>query len=318
VTDHDQESPPVVLGTCAADEGELYSALVLAESVRAFAGSMSQSPIRIYAPERLELEDSAIIAQLADLDADLRWSTAPAEALWLFNAPKVFAAAQAEEDAAAVGRDTILVWMGEDTVVLNEPREFLLPPSAACGYRPVMHNIIGSLFDQPPGPFWQRLYDRMGIPPAALFPMTTPADRQKIRAYFNAGLVVVKPARGVLRSWARHFCALYEDPAIVEDVRADVLKKVFLHQMALVGAILGNVPPSELVELSARYNYPIFFKEMFGAVEAFDSLTDVVTLRYDDFFRNPAPDWHKKLKGPADRIAWLKARLGRSDRRGTS
>ena len=81
--------------------------------------------------------------------------------------------------------------------------------------------------------------------------------------------------------------------------------------MALVGAILGRLQRCEMVELSARYNYPMFFKEMFGALEAFDSLAEVATMRYDVYFRNPAPDRHVRLKGPPDRIAWLKALLGK-------
>jgi hypothetical protein len=239
----------------------------------------------------------------------VRTHDTPAEVLSFPYAHKVFAAAAAE--AEADGHTTILIWMDEDTVILHEPNEFALAAGVSLGYRPVMHNIIGSLYHEPPDGFWAYLYERMSIPKDALFPMVTPADRQTIRAYFNAGLLVVRPERDILRAWADGFRMLCRDPHLVAWTEKDHTKRIFLHQMALVGAVLKRLRREEMTELSARYNYPLFFKEMFGAREKFDSLADVVTLRYDVYFQNPAPDWHTKVKGPADRIAWLRERLGR-------
>ena len=55
----------------------------------------------------------------------------------------------------------------------------------------------------------------------------------------------------------------------------------------------------------------MFFKAMFGAEKEYDDLTGVVTLRYDYYFQNPAPDWAEQLKGSAEKIAWLKQKLGK-------
>ena len=139
--------------------------------------------------------------------------------------------------------------------------------------------------------------------------MITAADQDTIRPYFNAGLLVVKTKREILRNWAKNFPRLYRDSFFVEICEQDRLKKIFLHQAALVGAILNLLKRDEMVELSPRYNYPLFFKSMYGALKEFDSLEDVVTLRYDIYFRNPAPDWAQKLKGPDEIIPWLKQRL---------
>jgi hypothetical protein len=64
-----------------------------------------------------------------------------------------------------------------------------------------------------------------------------------------------------------------------------------------------------MLELSRRVNYPIFFGEMFGAKRDFHDINDAVTIRYENFFDDPPSDWEKTLRGPADRIAWLKKRL---------
>jgi len=52
---------------------------------------------------------------------------------------------------------------------------------------------------------------------------------------------------------------------------------------------------------------------MFGAKRAFDDITEVVTFRHESYFRKPAQDWDKKLKGPADRIARMKEHLERPE-----
>jgi len=50
-----------------------------------------------------------------------------------------------------------------------------------------------------------------------------------------------------------------------------------------------------------------------GTKSYFHDLRDAVTVRYERRFENHPPDWDKRLAGPADRIAWIKERLGRQD-----
>jgi hypothetical protein len=302
------ESGPIVFAAFAEDDAGVYHVSVLAESIRAFAGAMREAPVWLYVPVDFIVDDPTA-DKLDALHVKIRRSDVPADAMRLFYARKVFAAATAEAEAEE--RYATLVWLDEDTVILDEPMEFALPADVSLAYRPVMHNVIGSLYSEPPNEFWSRLYELMSVPQDALFAMTTPADRQIIRAYFNAGLLVVRPEREILRAWAGYFETLFSDGLLMQWAEEDRLKKIFMHQTALVGAVLNSLQRAEMVELSERYNYPIFFKEMFGATEEFDRLDAVVTLRYDIYFRDPAPDWAEKLKGPADRIAWLKERLGR-------
>jgi hypothetical protein len=186
----------------------------------------------------------------------------------------------------------------------------MLAGGKSLGYRPVMHQNIGSLYSEKPDEFWTRLYRDLSVPEAAVFPMKTVADGKTLRPYFNAGLLVVKPERGILRKWAGCFTVLYRDPVLVGMCGRDERTRVFLHQAALAGAILSLLSKDEMVQLSDRCNYPIFFKEMYGAEREFDTIDGVVTLRYDVYFQNPAPDWAEKLKGPAATVSWLKERLG--------
>jgi hypothetical protein len=139
--------------------------------------------------------------------------------------------------------------------------------------------------------------------------MTTPADSKTIRPYFNAGLLVVRPEKGILRKWAQNFPVLYEDPVFVEWCNEDRYKLIFLHQVALAGAVLNKLTKEEMSELSYRINYPVFFDRLFEADKDFSSIEEAVTIRYDVFFRKAPPNWDKTLKGPKEKIEWLKKRI---------
>jgi hypothetical protein len=294
----------ITFATNPEDADGLHNVVVLVESLRAFGGRFRDAPVWVFASKQLLESEKMMVARLGTLHAELRSSRTPPEALPYFLASKVFAAAQAEQDAAQTS--TFLVWMDTDTVVLQEPEEFILADSISFGYRPVMHQRIGSLYAEPLDEFWSRVYAKLSVPPNAVFPVTTPADNKVLRAYFNAGLLVVRPECGVFHRWARDFTSLYEDPYFQEACRKDEFKRIFLHQVALVGAVFGQLSPAQMVLLSDLVNVPLFFKEQFGAQREFDSVEGVVTLRHESYLRNPDARWREKLKGPADRVAWLK------------
>ncbi len=302
-------APTYVFATYAETREQLRGARNLAESVRDFSGQYSQSAIRVYVPDDIDIPMDEIREMFAPVDADIRVSHTPETARWFYFAGKTYAAGLAEKEAE--GTAAILVWMDDDTIILKEPSLFRLDPKVSFSYRPVMHNRSGSLFGKPPDAFWSRIYDVLGVGDEKLFPMVTPADRQKVRAYFNAGLLVVRPEKGVLRKWGQDFTRLVEDTVLVNMCRENVDKRIFLHQTALVGAVLNTLARDELVELPASYNYPLFFEQMFEASSEFGTIDGITTLRYDVYFRNPDPRWSEKLKGPAEKIAWLKARLGK-------
>jgi 16S rRNA C1402 (ribose-2'-O) methylase RsmI len=92
--------------------------------------------------------------------------------------------------------------------------------------------------------------------------------------------------------------------------RADINKKIFLHQTALVGSILNSLKKDKMKELPNRYNYPIFFEKKYISEVTFDSIEDVVTVRCVVPVKEMGTEWHSKLKGPLDKIAWLKEHMG--------
>lgn len=133
----------------------------------------------------------------------------------------------------------------------------------------------------------------------------------KIRPYFQAGCLVVRPERRLLRKWREMFNLISKDSAIREICEKDDRKRTFTFQAGLTGAFLNSLGRDEMLEFSDRINYPIFFREMFGAKRDFHDITNAVTVRYEHFFIDPPAGWDKQLQGPAAKIAWIKEQLGK-------
>lgn len=302
---------PIVFTTFIETEEEILPARVMVESLRTFGGRFKDAPVLVYVSEKFMAAESGSLARFASLGAEVRTSEAPEDASWFYLARKVFAAAQAE--SAAKGNASVVARLDPDTIFIREPEEFILPEDKALGYRPVFHRNICPLYGEPLDGYWGRAYEVMGIRESAVFSMVTPADEDTIRPYFQAGCVVVRPEKGIMKKWAEMLVRLAGDPAIREICALEPRKRLFTFQVALTGAILNVVDRDEMLEFSDRINYPIFFREMFGAKKDFHDISDAVTVRYEHFFQNPPPDWEMILKGPADRIAWIKERFSRRD-----
>ncbi|HUU38850.1 MAG TPA: hypothetical protein VMW46_11690 [Candidatus Desulfaltia sp.] len=297
----------IIFATFAEQESDLARIHIMIESIQAFTGRFKDAPIWVYLTEGLLASESDLLEEVDSLGAEFRLGQAPEEATWFYLSRKVFASAQAEEEAER--KADILAWLDVDTIFLQEPGEFLLPKGKSLGYRPVMHRNISPLYDESLDEFWKRAYENMSIPDSLVFPMVTVADGEKIRPYINAGCLIVRPERGLLRKWAETFPLLYKDPVLKEMCRQDERKRIFIHQVALSGALMKYLKRDEMLELSDRINYPLFFGEMFGAKKDFHDINGVVTIRYESFFSNPPPHWDKIIGGPLDRIAWLKGQF---------
>ena len=298
----------MIFGVYADSEEYLKHVEILDKSLRTFCGKYRDSDICLFIPA----ENYEQLSQTPLLSDNSRIRSHPLTidpcSQEFYYSGKVFAAALAEQIAEQ--DDQILVWLDSDTIFLGRPDEFDLAENICFGYRPVMHNLMSSLYHEPPTDFWKRVYELLGVQDEAFFPMLTHTDRQEIRPYFNCGVIAVRAQRGILRKWLECWQNLYTDPVFIEQAKEEKLVKIFLHQAALVGAVLNLAGKDEMIRLSDKINYPLFFKEMFGAEHEYNDLTNVTTLRYDIYFRNPAPDWVSRLSGPENILNWLSTHLG--------
>ena len=279
--------------------------LLLIESIRSFGGTLSKTPIWVLTPESSRAISDNTKERLQALDTNLISFVMDETKLPFFFADTIQAIAFAETLAE---RDTsLLVWMDSNTLVLNEPTDFLLPEDKSLGYRPVHHTLIGSRFSEPLDPFWTQIYGSCQVPEDRVFPMVTHVDATEIRPYFNAGLLITRPTNRLFRTWHDTFFELYKNPACQEFYQQDHRYKIFVHQAALSGVILSMYPQEELHELPNEYNYPLHLFSEDVSKSRPSTLEELVTIRHEGFYQDS--EWYDKMPAKTVLKTWIKEKL---------
>ena len=280
-------------------------ALLLAESIRAFAGSLAQAPIWFLTPDIEKQLSATFKEKLLALNICLIPFKIDHEILRFPLAGDVFAAALAE--LKAHNQTDLLAWLGSNTVVVQEPRDFLLPDDKVLGFRPVHHALIGSRYDESLDPFWTLIYRRCNVRKDRVFPMTTHVDGTRIRPYFNAGLMVTRPERRLLQAWRETFFRIYQEPSFQKFYQKDERYSVFVHQAVLSGVILSTLETSEIQELPPTYNYPLHLHAQDVTDHRPSSLEELVTFRHEGFYADP--EWINKMPAKEPLKQWIAKRL---------
>lgn len=279
--------------------------LLLVESIRAFAGTLSKNPIWVITPGSSQQLSNVTKDRLQILDANLISFAIDESKLPFFFATELQAIAFAELLAE---RDTaLLAWLDSNTLVLNEPKEFLLQDAKSLGYRPVHHTLIGSRYDDPLDPFWTQIYSSCHVPQDRVFPMITHVDAIQVRPYFNAGILITRPTNRLFQSWHDTFSEIYHEPKCQEFYRQDERYKIFVHQAVLSGVILSMFPAAELQELPPTYNYPLhLFSEDVSNTRP-STLEELVTIRHEGFYEDP--EWLEKIPAKKALKNWISERM---------
>ncbi len=287
------------------DKASETNALLLAESIRTFAGSLSQALLWFFVPEDETQLSSAIRDKLLALNVTLiPFEIDPEVAHFSFTSMAV-AAALAE--SKALSQADLLALLSANTVVLQEPRDFLLRHDKSLGYRPVHHALIGSRYNEPLDAFWTLIYRYCNIPEDRVFPMTTHVDGVKLRPYFNAGCHITRPEEHLLRNWRDTFFKVYLEPPFQGLYEQDRRYKVFMHQAIFSGVVLSTLATDEIQELPPEYNYPLHLHAEDVTDHRPSSLEEVVTFRHEGFYQDP--EWSKKMPAREPLKRWIAERL---------
>jgi hypothetical protein len=286
---------------CLAGSGAAaHQALLLAHSLRAFGGRWSSAPIMGLVPEGVAV-DGEIERGLKAHDVRLV-SYALDRALRMVPlAERAAGAARAEETVEATAR--LLAWLDSDCLVLREPTGLRIPPTAKIGCRPVDLRLIGSPWEEAPDAFWELIYTDCGVDRGAIFPVRTTVEGEAIRAYFNAGCLVVRPEAGLLRRWRESVVRL----ATGEFFQGLTgRQRLFFHQAVLAGTVLAGVRREEIAELPPHVNYPLHLHERIPPDRRPASLRELDTCRYERVF--DLEDWARQVPVDEDLRSWLEAR----------
>ncbi len=261
-------------------EGE-QDALRLAQSLRTFGGEFSFNPIWMLATrDEADLPDNTR-QQLYSLGARLvTFEMDPAQKPFPF---LTYVTAASLVEGLALGQASFLAWMGSDTLVLQEPSPFVLPVGKSFGGCPVHLKLLGSGFDEPVNDFWSIIYQQCQVDVEQIFSMTTIADEQPVRAYFNAGMLVVRPERGLLRAWQSDFERIYPLAELEPFYSQSELYKIFMHQAVLAGSLLSSLRPDEFQRLPSEVNYPLHLHSKVREGRRPTTMGQLITCRYEDF-----------------------------------
>jgi hypothetical protein len=208
----------------------------------------------------------------------------------------------------AQGQTSFLALMAPDTLVLQEPSAFVLPVGKSFGGSPVHLKLLGSGVDEAVNDFWSLIYRHCQVEAEQIFPMNTVVDEQPVRAYFNAGILVVRPERGLLRSWQADFERIYCLPELEPFYRQSELYEIFMHQAVLAGSLLSSLKPDEFQQLPFEVNYPLHLHAKVPEARQPTHISQLITCRYEDYsatFTNP--DVQALLQTDQDLKAWLQA-----------
>jgi hypothetical protein len=275
--------------------------LILANSIRTFGGVLSGSQIWVMVPEGQEELSEAAKQTFSDLNVTIKSFPVEEHVLKFPFAGKVAAAAQAEK--LAEGEAAVLVWMDADSFVIQEPDPLVLETGKVLGCRPVDHVLIGPKWSEPLDPFWQRIYAACEIDESSAFPMRTSVDEVDIRPYINAGMLVVRPERKILRTWWDTFHKIYLKPEFDHFYQQNQLYKIFVHQAVLAGVVMKLVKREEIFELPWRVNYPFHMHDKYPAARKPAAMNDLVSCRFDTFFEDQS--WMEKLAVEEPLRSWL-------------
>jgi hypothetical protein len=278
---------------------------LLIESIRTFGGLFSGIPIWCLVP-RIKSKVSSQFRDLCDAaNCHVRLFETPPGALRFPFAADVAGAAHAEEKA----RNTfdLLVWLGVNTIVFQEPRRFMLSNQACIGYRPVHHRNIGSRIDEALDPFWSSVYRICKVPSDRVFPMKTHVDGKTLRPYFNASSIVIRPKRGLFASWRDVFFAAYQQQEFEKFYKQDEMYAIFMHQAILSGIILAMFRSDEMIELPPTYNYPLHLWNHDVTESRPRRLSDLTTARHEGFYSDP--NWRENIPEGDDLKNWLENRI---------
>ncbi len=247
------------------ERGELEAkTLLLCRSIRRFGRRHAAAPIYTFQPR----VGTGIAAETHDQLRDLGvfHSSEPLNQHYAHYAigNKIFASARAEE----IANTDVVVFVDSDSVIVGEPSALELRDGIDAAVRPVdihrspgepesdddphwrtrFRRVSSSGPGDPMDPYWVRMYSLLGVRDEPY--VETTCSRQRIRAYFNSGLIAVRRGARLFARWRDDFLSLME-----ADHLPHRREMHYLDQLSLAATLTRVWDRVEV--LDGRYNYPL-------------------------------------------------------------
>ncbi len=277
--------------------------LLLAASIREYGGNYAETPIWIMHAEEAAIQPDTV-ARAGSLGVEFKpYRSDRSLAPYPF-AMKGLAAAEAER--LAEGSAPILVWFDRDSVVVRDIAPLMLESGKAIAFRPVNGKNIGQEAGSDPDGFWAAAYGCGGIDPDAIGTTTSYLEGLRLRFYIAAGLLTVRPERGLLRRWARLQRRFADNLPLAALCAQSAAHRLFMHQAALSIAVASDTAEEERQVLPPLVMYPLNFWTADPVPRRPAMVDDVVTFRYDEVMNDGS--WKEFAMSPGLK-SWLEAHI---------
>jgi len=251
-------------------------AMLLFRSIRRYGGRYRNSSIYSFQPRREPSLEKQTLDVFRQLDVVHNTDVLNVDFDYYPMANKIFSCARAEEMLT----EDILIFLDSDTLFVNEPRDLDLPEDVVAAIRPVDRKIRGSTGPgDPRDDYWRRLYEICNVPETPY--VHTSVDEERIRAYWNAGLIAVQRREGLFRMWKKDFETLMIAKHFPPPNR--ILNN--MDQLALAGTLSRVFDRVRILDY--RYNYLIPKRGILPMPYRNLQWEELVHIHYHHWFNKP-------------------------------
>ena len=273
--------------------------VLLASSIREFAGGFAGAPIHAYRPREGPSLQPATVASLGELGAELHEEPLNRELAGDPMVNRVFVGLDAEQRLDS----EVLVFCDSDAVFLAEPAELMPPDGADVAVRPV-----GRVGKGTTGPghenedYWQRMYELAGVEARPF--VETSVTGERIRGYWQAGLIAVRRSARLFEQWLEVLRSMMAEGHLQEGWRNPAID-----QLTLAATISRR--PERIAVLDQRYNYPLQRRALVDAPMRDLDLDSIVHVHYHRWFNRDGflEDLQPSLSRETRQFRWLAERL---------
>jgi hypothetical protein len=271
--------------------------VLLARSIRRWAGGYADAPIHAYRPRVGPRLAADTYAALADLGVSLHEEILNRDHHDYVHVNTTYVMVRAEETLEA----DIIVWCDSDKVFLSEPSAFDLRPgvdAAATGpYYQSPHGPKSTGPDHPFDLYWRRMYELAGVEDEPF--VTALADGARLRAFWNGGLIVFRRSAGLAHEWLELFELLLERGHVPEQGILNV------DQLSLAAMLARR--PDAVEQLDHTYNHNLALRALLPEPERSLELADLVSVHYHIWFNRVGflEDLRPPLARDTDPYRWL-------------
>jgi hypothetical protein len=271
---------------------------ILIDSIRSFAGPLSDCPIWVFEAE----PQKAPCYDLSGKNVEVLPLNLPVTLKPYLFTRKVFACYQAE---SRVDNDVhSLVYLDPGCLIVRPPLFFNLDQRYDAAIRPVHIRNVGSRAGDPLDAYWSKIYTTLGIEDVEM-KVESFVDRQQVRAYFNSAAFALNPSQRLCQRWFQYFETLVNDSDFQAAACQDEWHQIFLHQAVLSTLIATVLEPERLRLLPPDYGYPYNLHSDVIQERKAEALNDLACVIYEDRSINPQVvddiEIHEPLK------SWLAA-----------